>query len=244
THSTTIELSGAVPSEVAVGADIILKVKVSCPAGCDLRGMPVKVTAPDGVAVASEIATCDAGINETADVTLKAPQQVGEHVLSVVFAPHEADGVLHEAKALPVSVRTRPHATSLAVWAVPSPVVMGERFGIKVGAKSAAGCKLDAKEIEVRDQTGAIIARANLGETPWPETSALFWTDVELLAPAEEGIFSWSVKFAAAEVEMPHEGASSNFSVVVVKPPQHRLTVNVIEKETAAPVENVQVRLG
>src|SRR5438093_13225580 len=143
THSTTIEVGGDVPSEVAVGADVVLKVKVSCPAGCDLRGMPVKVTAPDGAELTSELATCDAGINESAEIKLKTPQRVGEHVWRVVLAPHEVDGVLHEAKTLPVSVKTRPHATSLAVWAIPSPVVMGERFKIKVGAKSAAGCKLD-----------------------------------------------------------------------------------------------------
>ena len=244
THSTKIEVSGDVPSEVAVGAEIILKVKVSCDAGCDLRGTPVKIAAPDGEAVMSELATCDAGINETADIALKAPQQVGEHVWSVAFAPREADGVLHEAKTIPVSVRTRPQATSLALWEIPSPVVMGERFGIKVGAKSAAGCKLDANEIEVCDASGTVVARADLGKMPWPGTSALFWTDVELLAPAEAGMSSWSVKFAAAELELPHEGASSNFSVAIVKPPQYRLTVKVVEKETAAPIENAQVRLG
>ena len=244
THSTTVEVSEPVPSEVAVGAEIVLKVKVSCDAGCDLRGMPVKVTAPDGVVLTIALATHNAEINETEAITLMAPQRVGEHAWSVVFAPHEVDGILHEAKTLPISVRTRPHTTSLAVWAIPSPVVMGERFGIKVGAKSAAGCKLDTKKIEVCDETGAIVARASLGETPWPETSALYWTDVELLAPAEEGMFSWSVKFAAAELELPHDGALSNFSVAIVKPPQHRLTVKVVEKDTAAPIENAQVRLG
>jgi uncharacterized membrane protein len=244
THSTKIEMSGDVPSEVAVGAEIVLKVKVSCEAGCDLRGTPVKIATPDDVAVTSELATCDAGINETADIALKAPHQVGEHVWSVSFAPHEADGILHEPKTLPVSVKTRPQSTSLAVWDIPSPVVTGERFGIKVGAKSAAGCKLDTKEIEVCDASCAVVAHANLGETPWPGTSALYWTDVELLAPVEAGMSSWSVKFAAAELELPHDGASSNFSVAIVKSPQHRLTVKVVEKETAIPIENAQVRLG
>jgi uncharacterized membrane protein len=72
----------------------------------------------------------------------------------------------------------------------------------------------------------------------------LYCADVDLLAPAEAGLCSWSVKFAAAELELPHDGASSNFSVAIVKPPQHRLTVKVIEKDTAAPIENAQVRLG
>jgi uncharacterized membrane protein len=244
THSATIEVSGDVPSEVTVGADIGLKVTVSCSAGCDLRGMPVHITAPGGAAIPGELAICEAGVNETADITLKAPQHVGEHVWSVALPPHAIEGILHEAKPLSVSIRTRPHATSLAVWGIPSPVVMGERFGIKVGAKSAAGCELYAREVEVRDETGTIVARAKLGETPWPGTSALYWADVELLAPAADGMHSWSVKFAAADLETPHDGASSNFSVAIVKPPQHRLTVRVIEKDTAAPIKDVQVRLG
>ena len=243
-HSTTIELSGAVPSEVAAGADIVLRVKISCTEGCDLHGLPVEITPPDGAVVASELITCDAGINETADITLKTPQQVGEHVWSVAFAPPERDGVLHEAKPLSILVQTKPHMTSLAVWDIPSPVVMGEKFKIKVGAKSSTGCNLGGKDIEVCDDTGAVLAHASLGDAPWPDTSALYWTEVDLLAPDREGICSWSAKFAATELESPHEGASSNFSVAIVKPPQHRLTVKVIEKETAAPIENALVRLG
>src|SRR5437763_16973514 len=112
-HSTTIEVSGAVPPEVAAGAGIVLKVKVSCTEGCDLHGLPVEITPPNGAVVASELITCDAGINETADITLKAPQQVGEHVWTVAFAPSERDGVLHEAKPLSILVQTKPHMTSL-----------------------------------------------------------------------------------------------------------------------------------
>ena len=44
---------------------------------------------------------------------------------------------------------------SLAVWGVPMPVVAGESFSIKVGAKSAS-----SRRIEVRDGNGAVIASA------------------------------------------------------------------------------------
>jgi hypothetical protein len=130
------------------------------------------------------------------------------------------------------------------VWDIPSPVVRGEKFEIKVGAKSSAGCELKGAAITVCDATGAKAAGASLRETPWPGTSALYWTAVQLVAPAKEGTFSWSVKFEAAELELPHDGASSRFSVAIVRPPEHRLTVRVFEKDTAAPIENAQVRLG
>jgi hypothetical protein len=246
-HSTTIELSEPAPAELAVGSDLVLQVKVSCPAGCDLRAVPVTVTGPDGLTVTIEPPADDgpAGADTTPrDIALKAPRQVGEHVWSIRLPPHESGGALHEECKLPVCVTTKPHRTSLAVWAVPSPVVMGERFNIKVGAKSSAGCELKGRRILISDQSGAVIAQASLRDTPWPGTSALYWTDVEVPAPAHEGMFWCAVNFAAADVDTPHEGASSKFSVAIVRPPEHRLTVEVFEKDTKAPIEDAQVRLG
>src|SRR5882672_9590248 len=204
THSTTIELIEAVRPEVAVGADIFVKVKVSCSAGCDLRGWPVKVTAPDGDVASCESVTLGPEADHTRNVAFKAPLGVGDHTRSIAFPSHEDGGIVHEESTLPVRFRTHPHGTSLAVWSIPSSVVRGERFGIKVGAKSTADCVLNGKNIEVCDQTGAVVARGALGQTPWPGTSALYWTDVELPAAAEEGVCSWSVRFEAAELELAH----------------------------------------
>ncbi len=243
-HATTIELSEPLPPQVPVGSEVVVKVKVSCSEGCDLRGLPVRVTAPDGAVLTETLATCDAGINETGALALKAPLQVGEHVWRIVFAPPAAAGVIHEDAALSVPIRTSPQETSLAVWDIPSPVVTGERFEIKVGAKSAAACVLNGKAIEVCDQAGAVVVRGSLGDTPWPGTSALYWTTVELLAPAEAGLHTWTVQFAAAELEIPHAGSASSFSTAIVRPPEHRLTVKVMDKETAAPIPDVQIRLG
>src|SRR5260370_15502568 len=57
-------------------------------------------------------------------------------------------------------------------------------------------------------------------------------------------MFWWSVTFAGAQLDPPHEGAASKFSVAIVKPPEHGLTVEVLEKDTKAPVADAQVRLG
>jgi hypothetical protein len=249
THSTNVELSEPAPPELAVGSDLVLKIKVSCPAGCDLRAMPVTVTGPDGRPVPIEPNAGHDRISETSevalhDITLKAPEQVGEHVWSVRFLPYRSEDVLHEECTLPICVRTKPHGTSLAVWAVPSPVVVGERFCIKVGAKSAAGCELSAKKILISDQSDTVIAQGSLRDTPWPGTSALYWTEVEVPAPSEEGMFWCAVNFAAADLETPHEGASSKFSVAIVRPPEHRLTIEVFEQDTKAPIADAQVRLG
>jgi uncharacterized membrane protein len=252
THSTRVELSEPLQPELAVGSDFVVKVRVWCPAGCDVSRIPIAVDGPDGLAVTiaprSDHDPAEAGVapgdDNLRDLALKAPAQVGEHVWTVRFPPHESDGVRHAECALPVCVRTTPHATSLAVWAVPSPVVMGERFRIKVGAKSAAGCELRTKKIAVYDQAGAVIAQASLQDAPWPGTSALYWTEVEVPAPSREGMSWFTVNFAAADIATPHEPSSSKFSVAIVRPPEHRLTVEVLEQDSKAPIEDAQVRLG
>jgi hypothetical protein len=237
-HATTIEVIGPTPPEVAAGAAFVLKVKMSCAAGCALDGMPVTVTAADSAVVVSVLG------HETAEIALEAPRRVGEACWNVACGPHETAGILHEEKTVAVRADVIPHATSLAVWAVPSPVVMGEEFGIKVGAKSSAGVALTGEMIEVCDEADVVVARGRLGETPLQGTSALYWSEIALLAPAREGVCSWAVKFAPADLDLPHEPASSTFSVAIVRPPQHRLTIKVVEQETAAPIANAQLRLG
>jgi hypothetical protein len=98
--------------------------------------------------------------------------------------------------------------------------------------------------IAVCDEAGAVLASDVLGDKPWPGTSALYWRELALIAPADAGIFSWLVEFAAADLALPHRGASSRFCIAIVDPPGHRLTVKVVERETATPLANAQVRLG
>jgi hypothetical protein len=185
-----------------------------------------------------------AHIAEARRIALKAPLRIGEHVWRLSCAPHKSSGWYHGASLSRVPVRVRPNETSLAVWAIPSPVVTRRPFTIKVGAKSAAGCDLTGMPIAVRDAAGTMLAGGVLGNTPWPGTSSLYWTELPLIAPPEAGMFLWSVELAAADLAVPHHGSSSRFSIAIVAPPEHRLTIKVVEQETASPVENAHVRLG
>ncbi|MEA2905654.1 MAG: hypothetical protein QOI12_3041 [Alphaproteobacteria bacterium] len=243
-HTIELKLTDPPPPELAVGADVVLKVAVWCPSGCDLRGLPVTVTDQDGVLLASGLAAGDCAGRDSAEIALQAPRRLGEFVWTVHGPAHQTAAVRHEGSTLAIAFRTLPQGTSLAVWDIPSPVVTGARFAIKVGAKSAAGQELRGARIEIRDDTGATVAQSMLGGTPWPDTSALYWTEVELSAPAHEGLGAWRATFAASELELPHDASSSTFSVAVVRPPEHRLTVKVVERETANPVENAIVRAG
>jgi len=237
-HSTAIELSEPVPAEVAAGTDLVLKIKLVCAAGCDLHSLPLTITGPDHEASAS----CH--INDNGEIALKVLPRVGPQSFTIAFGPHEAAGIRHEPCSLSLVVNAIPHGTSLAVWDIPSPIVKGERFAIKVGAKSAADADLKGLEIAIVDKSDTVVARGRLRETPWPGTTALYWDEVELPAPVEAGLSRWSVRFAPAGLALPHDGTAAEFTAAIVPPPQHRLIVKVIEQQSKAPIEDVQIRLG
>ncbi len=132
------------------------------------------------------------------------------------------------------------HQASLAAWDIPTPAA-GERFSIKIGAKSSAGCALGARRVEVLDGE-SVVAAGHLGHAPWPDTDALFWAELELQAPDTPGLITLSVRFDASELDEPHEGASASFKVSVIARPDHTLTVKVVAD--GVPVEDAIVRLG
>jgi hypothetical protein len=191
--------------------------------------------------------TVDAGLlpegdgNGSIEVKLRAPDQVGEHRLTLVVAP--SSEAAREA-ALPFVLNTIPHATSLAVWDVPSPQVRNARFEIKAGAKCSALCDLAGKVIEIRNDAGELMGTGTLGETVLPGTSALYFTTIALSAPEALGLQGWTASFAASELKLPHEGATSRFTFVTVAEPEHSVSVKVVNKETKEPIAGAQVRVG
>ena len=244
THTATFELKEPPPPEVPVGATFVVKVAVTCAEGCDLHEQRLDIAAPAGAGEAQQSASDNAEADDVLEIVVRAPQRVGDHVWRIALPQAQAADVRHDAEPLSINVTVKPQTTSLAVWDIPSPVVMGEAFAIKAGAKSAGDFKLTGRAIEVCDEAGAVLAQGCLGDAPWPGTSALYWTELRLLAPEREGTCAWSVRFAATDVELPHDGAASNFSLAVSPPAEHRVTVKVMEKDTANPVADAEVRLG
>ena len=127
------------------------------------------------------------------------------------------------------------------MWYIPT-AAAGERFAIKIGAKSEAGCALAGCRIEVLDGDGAVAVSVRLGATPWPGTDALSWAEAELDAPAEPGNAGFSVRFDAEQLDEPHRDAVLAFNVPVVARAEHSVTVQVTAG--GAPVKEAHVRLG
>ena len=158
-----------------------------------------------------------------------------------------------------------PHATSIAVWGVPSPVVVGSRFSVTVGVKCAAACSLAGQPVSVRDATGVEVGRGRLGPLPAAGTRALYAAEVALAAPRAAGVHAWTAAFhptrsgappaeggsagasppeTAVPPEAPHAGAQADFSFRAAAPPEHRVTVTVHDQETEQPLTAVEVHLG
>ncbi len=244
-HETRVSMVKAVRSELGAGTDIALKVKVSCPSACDLRGKIVKIIAQDAAVIKEiELVSFVEAANETDEFVVKAPTKLGECTWTAVFPTQEKEGILHEESSALFSFMVKPHTPSMAVWDVPSPVVFNARFKLKVGVKCDAECKLTGKKIEIFDHEGAEVATGTLGDIPWSASSALYWAEIELIAPGTEGYYTWEVKFPTQDHELPHEGTFYSIGFgTVARPPEHVVTVEVIEEYSKAPVYHAHVLL-
>ena len=138
-----------------------------------------------------------------------------------------------------------PHRLSIAVWDVPSPAATETHFSVMVGVKCTAGCRLAGQSVTISDQEGLGIGRGALEEKPWLETTALYVSRVQLVAPSNEGVHHCTVEaIPASDVGPLHPNTSANFSFRTARPPEHQVTVMVTGETTGTPLKNTEVNLG
>jgi len=155
--------------------------------------------------------------------------------------------------------RSVSHETSSAVWDVPSPVAVNGQFKIKVGVVCSLRCRLAGRFVSVLDEAGNTIDTGILGPDPWAGTSALYWKEVALTAPATQGLTCRSLTLTVARGDVRSFDDSSSESATSQQPlheavvtftfrtdrsPQHRIAVTVTRQDTGEPLEGVEVRLG
>ena len=141
-----------------------------------------------------------------------------------------------------------PHATSVVAWDIPSAIVVGERFRMKVGIKCSHGsddCQLTNRNFGIYDHNEAQVATGTLLGDRWPGTTGLYVAEVELEAPTGEGLYTWGVKFPGqnpgSDVGMPHAEGSIRFGVRVVGHPEHLVTVETVDKVSQTPLQGARV---
>jgi hypothetical protein len=240
-RTCTVEV---LPHEVDAAAELTLAIRISCPNGCDLAGQRVSIRDQDDTELASaQLSELDGETYAASLITLRAPLRLGEHILRVVLAAQEQDGVLHEETSTEFSFVVVPHAPSVNVWGLPSAIAAGEHFGFKVGLKCSAGCKLTGRKLSIFDHEGTQVGEANLVDDVWPGTSALYFAEVEARAPHQTGDHDWHVETPGSERDVPHAAGSFTFAIKVVDPPDHEATVEAFDSEQQTPIKGAHVLL-
>jgi hypothetical protein len=108
-------------------------------------------------------------------------------------------------------------------------------------------CSLAGGSVAILDETGVWVATANLRSVGLAGTKALYWAEVELPEVTAEGPHNWSAEFLPPDASLQavvHRPSSFRFSFQAVKPPEHRVTVRIVEEQTANPIDGVELRLG
>ena len=126
-----------------------------------------------------------------------------------------------------------PHATRIVVWDVPSAVECGAAFKLKVGVKCAVECGAAARRVEIRDEQGRAVATATVGDVPWAGTAALYFAELELRAPAIEGLHGWEARVAevvdVATGFATHTAAAAPVAIRTVPQPDCLLRVVAVD---------------
>lgn len=243
-HDVSLSIVKGFGDKVIVGGAMPLRLRVSCSLACDLRGRTLRIKSQDEVvADGIELVDYDGMVNETEEFVLTAPDTFGEYTWIAVFPAEEKEECDHGEQSEQFSFLVEPHPTSIAVWDVSSPIVFDTTFRFTAGVKCSAGCNLAGKVIEVFDHEDNKVAVAPLGEELYSSAIDLFWVEIELKAPSQEGCYTWKVKFSEADLEIPHDDSTFNFVFSTTKAPDCELTVEVIMAGTALPIEKAQVAI-
>jgi hypothetical protein len=230
------------PGVVDAGAEMTLRGKASCSPPCDLRGHSLLVKDHASAEAARiELTEFDGETNRTNEFVLKAPLTVGEHTWSALCPAVEKNGTSYVEASAQISFTVTPHATYVAAWDIPSDIVVRERFKIKVGMKCSNACRLANSGFEIYDHEGMQAAVGALADECWPGTVGLYSAEVELRAPASEGLHTWKVKRVQGVPGIPHAEGSTDFGVRVVGHPEYLVTIEAIDKVSRAPLSGARV---
>jgi hypothetical protein len=237
------------PEVVDADAQLTLQVKVSCSPVCDLRGHTLFIRDHAGADVTRiELTRFDGTASETDEFVVKAPFSPGTYTWSIVSPAAVRQRVSCPEVTSSVSFAVKLHTTNVVVWDIPSAIVVGERFKARVGIKCAHECPLAGRTFEVWSHEPTLKGSGKLSGDRWPGTSALYVGEIELDAPVQEGLYTWTVKGPATALgagvstpEIPHAEASASFGVRAVADPECLVTVEAVDQVSRAPVSGARV---
>lgn len=230
------------PPEVDAGAEFTVRCQVEVPPGRDHGDLGVSIRNLDDAELAfAELTQSEDRNYVTDEISLEAPLTEGEHVLRAVLVAPEDAGTPHDEISTEFTLIVNAHAMRLTVWGLPTAIVAGEHFTLKVGIKCSCGCNLAGRDVSIVDGDGIEVVAGTLHDEVWPGTSALYFAEVEGQAPLTVGNQTWEARIAPSGSGIPHSAGALAFAVQVVDPPDCQVTVEAFDAATRTPIGNARV---
>jgi len=244
-HKVNITVVSAIPDEVDAGSKLLFKVRAWCQSGCDLLGTLIRIMDAEGETVSEvDLSLFKEDGYETEGFTIKVPHQPGRYTWKVLYLPQTIDGIVHQENCIEFSFQVKPHRISLSVWGISSPVSIGGIFKVNIGAKCSAGCSLAGLSLVVEDEEKRPVANGHLGEEILPLTQGTYFTEQELTAPTDEGLYRWNVTCDLSSLEYEHIIEPVNFLFRTTIPPENTVTVKVTDINDGNPLQGANIAIG
>ncbi len=232
------------PQDVDAGAALTLAAVVKCPEQYDLSGDPVLFFDAAGHEVGKASLAALEGNEFGAQITVTAPVELGEHGYSTVLAPAADSDVGHSGANAGARCTVKAHDVHLNAWDIPSAIGAGEAFSFHVGLRCSCGCNLANRGFVVRDHTGTVVASGRLGDAVWPGTDALYFAEVQAVAPADISLHPWMVESAGWNSGIAHSAGSLAMSVRTVAAPDREIRIQAVDRDSGAPLKGINLIMG
>ena len=232
------------PQDVDAGAELTLKAVAECPEEFDLSDEQISFHDATGREIGSAPLAALEGKDFGAEITVTAPIELGEYGYGAVLTPAEGEGVAHAEAKAEAHCTVKAHDAYLNVWNIPSAITAGEAFSFHVGLKCSCGCNLANRGFVVRDQAGTVVASATLGEAVWPGTSAVYFAEVQAVAPADLSLHKWTVESDGSATGIAHAPGTIDMRVRTVATPDHEIRFEVIDRKSGAPLKGIKLIMG
>jgi hypothetical protein len=246
-HGQQVCAAEVSPEIVDAGAEMVLRAEVSCTPPCDLRGQSLEVKDQTGVdAGIIDLTEFDGETSTSGTLKVTAPLETGEYSWSTLCPAHSMQDVSYAQTSAVISFTVKPHTIRVLAWDIPTAVVGGEKFKMKIGIKCSSECRFADEEIGIEDfgiysHDREALATGKISGELWPGTSGLYFTEVELNAPATAGLYNWNVKCPGTDGKIPHTEGTTGFGLRVVNPPECLVSIETIDKESQTPLKGVRV---
>lgn len=232
------------PQEADAGAGVTLHAVVGCPEEYDLSGDEISFRDTAGREIGSAALTAREGNDFGAEITVAAPTVLGEHTYEAALIPASADGFGHAGATAEARCSVKAHDAYLNVWDIPATITAGDAFSFRVGIKCSCGCNLANRGFVVRDERGATVASGTLGGEVWPGTDAVYYAEVQAVAPTDINLHQWTVESAGSNSGIAHASGSLAMRVRTVAAPDQEIRIEALDRESGAPLKGIKLIIG